>query len=352
MQKSNNQIKIYTGLDQSKIKKEYRNNLKKSWFARNIAPVDNKRWLFIEKIVKFFLMIILWIATPRLSWKNKSKTNELINRTYKKFTDKSFVFIPLTTAFYFLVSFVPIITIMIILLSLIPSYHTLFINEILGRIIPGVTSIIKIPDTSKKGAQLTSLIILCLASLWMSSSGFGKFIYSQNYIYGHKNLGNWLTNRLKGLLVVLSISIYLFLAGALYLFFYQTFTDSLSIYYKNIYFYITFSIYLLVVLYFGLSLLYTMSPSFKLGWTTVFPGVLITSIPIMIFMTIFGFLTSLIKYDKYGIIGSFMYIALFVSYLTYFMFLGIIVNEAYYKTFVSSYTVSKRSLFGKMFLKI
>ncbi|RMX36159.1 YihY/virulence factor BrkB family protein [Mycoplasmopsis fermentans] len=349
MQNNNNQNKIYTGLDQNRLKKEYRNSLKKSWFARNVVPVENKKWLFFEKIVKFFIMIILWIATPRLSWKNKSKTNELINRTYKKFTDKSFVFIPLSTAFYFLVSFVPIITIMIVLLSLIPGYHTLFINEVLARIIPGVTSIIKIPDTTKKGAQLTSLIILCLASLWMASSGFGKFIYSQNYIYGHENLGNWFTNRIKGLFVVLGISIYLFLAAALYLFFYQTFTDNMSTYHKNIYFYITFSFYLLIMLYFGLTLLYTMSPSFKLSWTTVFPGVLITSFPVMIFITIFGFLTSLINYDKYGIIGSFMYIALFVSFLTYFMFLGIIVNEAYYKTYVSSYTVSKRSIFGKKF---
>ncbi|WP_027120723.1 YihY/virulence factor BrkB family protein [Mycoplasmopsis lipofaciens] len=350
MNKNQNDI-LYTGLNTKQIKKAYRNKLKKSWLSKNILPRKNYKKSWDEKLIKFFIKIILWIATPRASWKNKSKTSELINRTYLKFSGRDFTFIPISLAFYFLISFVPIITIVVMLLSLISNYNQIFIDEILARIIPGVKAIMNIPDSIKQSkAQYTSIILLMLASIWIASSGFGKFIYSQNYIYGHENLGNWLTNRIKGFIVVIGISIYLFLFISLYIFFHKAFSYSINEKFtKNTIFYISFSIYLIINLYFGFTLMFKLTPSFKLSWNMVFPGVLISSIPVMIFIMLFGYLTSIIDYNKYGVIGTFMYIAMFVSTLSYFMYLGIIVNEAYYKTYFSSYTIAKRDW---MFKKI
>lgn len=113
---------------------------------------------------------------------------------------------------------------------------------------------------------------------------------------------------------------------------------------KNIFFYISFDIYLFIFLYIGFILIYKLTPSFKNPLTSVLPGVLITTLPNLVFISVFGHLISNGNYYKnYGIVGAFIYLALFVSSLSYFIFLGIIINEAYYKTYYSSYTTAKRN---------
>ncbi|WP_029608499.1 YihY/virulence factor BrkB family protein [Mycoplasma simbae] len=333
---------IYTGLDLKKTKRLANRKIKKSWISRNVISNENKQWWIIEKTIKFFLMLMLWISTPKIGWRNKSKTSELIDRTYTKFMAKDSAFIPISLAFYFLVSFVPILTIVIVLLSFIEGYSQVFLETILSRVIPGVHSILKIPTINiSQGAQYTTLAILLLTSTWLGSSGWGRFIYLQNYIYGHENLGNFFLNRIKGFFVVLSISIYLFLVSALYITIYNFIAPKLNNVGEQIFFYISFDVYLMLILYFGFTLLYKLAPSFKLPWNSVLPGVLIASFPTIIFIGMFGYLTSLMNYNQYGAIGTFMYIALFVSSLSYFIYLGLIVNESYFKTYYSSYTISK-----------
>ncbi len=103
-------------------------------------------------------------------------------------------------------------------------------------------------------------------------------------------------------------------------------------------------------LYVGLSVLFKISPGFIVPWSSLLPGVLIASLPTMVFITIFGYLTSLIDYYKFGIFGIFMYIALLVSIMSYFMYLGIITNAmTFYKTFYSRYTTPKKIWFRKFY---
>ncbi|MBU4689510.1 YihY/virulence factor BrkB family protein [Mycoplasma zalophidermidis] len=347
---SNNEEQIYTGQNPKKIKKAYNKKIKKSVINKSVIPNENKQWWLLEKIIKFFIMLILWIATPKTTWKNKSKTKELIDRTYNRFTAKDLTFIPISLSFYFLVSFVPILTVVIVLLSFIQDYNNVFLNVILVRIIPGVENLINVPNLNiNHGVQYTTIAILLLTSTWLGSNGWGRFIYSQNYIYGHETLGNFFINRIKGFFIVVSISIYLFLVTAFYIFIYKLISTNLNSVGEKIFFYVSFDIYLMIVLYFGFTLIYKLTPSFKLSWNSVLPGVLIASFPNMLFIGAFGYLTSLIKYNQYGAIGTFMYIALFVSSLSYFIFLGLIVNESYYKTYHSSYTIAKREwLFKKI----
>lgn len=335
---------------EKKIKNIYNKELKNSWISKNIVKKQENKFVFFEKIIKFFIKIILWMVISKVVLKNKTKTNELIDRTFKKFNSKDFGFIPYSTAFYFLISFVPIITLLIFMLSIIPGYEKIFVEQIINKILPGVSSLI---DLSKSltslnaAATYTTIIILLISSIWLASSGFGKFIYSQNYIYNHSNLGNWLKNRLKGMLIVIGIIVYLFLTSAFYIFLYDAFNKNISnSLAQNIYFYTSFLIYLFIITYLGIGMLYKAAPSFKLSWAMINPGILITTIPIVIFIGLFGSLTSLINYGKYGIVGIFMYVAIFISFLTYFMYLGIVANEAYYKTFFSTRTISKNNKFN------
>ncbi|WP_406617110.1 YhjD/YihY/BrkB family envelope integrity protein [Mycoplasmopsis adleri] len=322
--------------------------LKKSAFNKNIMPVKHQSML-IEKIIKFFISIIMFIAIPKSSWKNKPKVREMIDRVYKRFSGRDFAFIPVSFSFYLLISFIPVMLSVFLLLKFLPwGLETLFLNNILVKIIPGFESITKGIDFSIAGTYAV-IIPLFLASLWVASSGFAKFIYSENYIYKHETTGNWFINRGKGFITVFWISIYIFVTMAIYLSFYKAFgfaktTNEIA---KNVYFYISFSIYLMVTLYLGFSLLFKFTPAFKVGWNTVTPGVLIASVPTMIFISIFGYLTSLIDYKKFGVFGVFMYIALLVSNMSYFIYLGVIANEGYYKTYISSYTIDKKTWFKK-----
>lgn len=342
----NDKYQIIPFWQQKKIKKKRQKDLKNAWFGKNVVKKQTQKFLFFEKLIKFFIKIILWMVISKVVLKNKTKTNELIDRTFKKFNSKDFGFIPYSTAFYFLISFVPIITLLIFLLSIIPNYEKIFVEEIINKILPGVSSLINLSkgiNSLGNAATYATIAILLFSSIWLASSGFGKFIYSQNYIYDHNNLGSWLKNRTKGMLIVIGIILYLFITSTFYIFIYDAFNKNItSTIGKNIFFYTSFLIYLFLIMYLGIGLLYIFSPAFKLSWSMINPGILITTIPNVIFIGIFGTLTSLIDYGKYGIIGTFMYVAMFISFLTYFMYLGIVANEAYYKTFFSTRTISKK----------
>ncbi|EIN14871.1 Hypothetical protein, predicted transmembrane protein [Mycoplasmopsis agalactiae 14628] len=344
-------MNLYTNKNVKKMNRAYNRMLKKSLFSKNILSVQKSKTSLLEIVIKFFIKIIMLIAVPIRLKKNKNKLSELVGRVYKRFTSREFVFIPVSFAFYSLVSFIPIIMSVSVAISLIPgNFSNLFNDEILRRIIPGLESFINsIPQTWNAKTYIL-IITLFLASLIISSSGFGKFTYSINYIYKHETTGNYFFNRLKGFLIVVCIALYIFISSLLYLSVYKLFgvhkASNLS---RSIYFYIVFSLYLMLNLYVGLSLLFKVSPAFKVPWSSLLPGVLIASLPTMVFITIFGYLTSLIDYYKFGIFGIFMYIALLVSTMSYFMYLGIITNAAFYKTFYSRYTVAKKIWFRKFY---
>ncbi len=240
----------------------------------------------------------------------------------------------------------------LVLLSFISDYNTAFIEIILARIIPGINTVLAMPDIfgENKALQYVAIILLSLSTLWLSSSGFAQLVYSQNYIYNHEYLGNWFINRLKGLVIVIAITVYLFLGITIYLWFYKLFEINLNTEEaKKIFFYVSFTIYLFFFIFLGIGLLFKLTPSFKIPFNTIFSGVLVVTIPMVIFTSTFGYLTSLINYSKYGLFGTFMYIALFVFTFSYCLTLGVIVNEAYYKTYFSTYTISKKSwLFWKI----
>ncbi|TQC54050.1 YihY/virulence factor BrkB family protein [Mycoplasmopsis mucosicanis] len=339
---------IYTGLKIKKMNKAYRKAIRKSSISKSVIPNENNDWWIYEKVIKFFIRIILLISTPRAVWQNKSKTDELIDRTYSKFNAKDSVFVSISLAFYFLISFVPILTIVVFLMNLLPeTFSKTFINEIMHRIIPGAENVLSLNFKTgfSKSANYTAIAFLLITSTWIGSSGWGRFIYLQNYVYKHESLGNFFLNRLRGFFIVIGISLYIFIMALFYVSFFNYINPKISTNTgKNIFFYISFDIYLFIFLYIGFILIYKLTPSFKNPLTSVLPGVLITTLPNLVFISVFGHLISNGNYYKnYGIVGAFIYLALFVSSLSYFIFLGIIINEAYYKTYYSSYTTAKRN---------
>ncbi|AWX70098.1 YihY/virulence factor BrkB family protein [Mycoplasmopsis anatis] len=323
--------------------------VKKEKFNHNIIWPPRFKINIYEIICKFIIKIILFITMFRTMHRNKQKRETIINRTFLKFSSKEFQFIPISSCFYFLLSFVPIVIIVYFILSIFSwhiQFNKYFYEEILSNLIPGILSVIDfLPSSFDSYLSYIPLAVLSLSCLWLSSAGYGKMITSYNYIYGHKYLGTFLGNRIKGLLIVLLISLYisiwviiLKLLNSLFI----TFNDDLE--YKKWESFVLFQISSLVFLYIGFIFLYKFVPSFKLKVSQVYSGSLLATIPIWILVLIFGSLNTTFKYEKYGPLGIFLYISVFISFYSYFIYLGIIVNESYYKIFVSQRTLQKKAI--------
>lgn len=322
--------------------------VKKEKFNHNIIWPPRWKVNIYEIICKFIIKIILFVTMFRTMYRSKQKREIIINRAYFKFSSKEFQFIPLSSCFYFLLSFVPIVIIVYFILSLFSwhiSFNKFFYQDILSNLIPGILSVIDfLPSNFDSYWSYIPLAVLSLSCLWLSSAGYGKMITSYNYIYGHKFLGNFLGNRFKGLLIVILISLYisiwviiLKLLNSLFI----TFNDDPE--YKKWEAFILFEITSLLFLYIGFILLYKFVPSFKLKISQVYSGSLLATIPTWILVLIFGSLNTTFKYEKYGPLGIFLYISVFISFYSYFTYLGILVNESFYKTFISQRTLQKKA---------
>ena len=110
----------------------------------------------------------------------------------------------------------------------------------------------------------------------------------------------------------------------------------------------TFSIVSMFLgLFFGFIILYKYSPRYKIRIRDVVPGAMITTIPTAGFILMFGTITQLWTYSAYGVIGAIMFIGMASLIVTYFIFVGITANAAYYKTFVGDKVKTKWTLSNK-----
>ncbi|ADE19775.1 YihY/virulence factor BrkB family protein [Mycoplasma crocodyli] len=334
--------------------KQYKKDLKKQRFFPNIVWPNLIKINLYEIIIKFIIKLILYATYFWTFRKSKEKMNAMINRAYIKFSSREFIFIPAASSFYLLVSFVPVIIMNYLILSLFNFasvqniFNRYFLDIILPKMIPGIETVISFLTTELNGTQaIISLIFLAVTCLWVSSAGYGKIIASQNYIYNHKYLGTNLGNRLKGLIVVLIIAILLsftviFTMGL------DIMISGYEILNKKVDHNSTIVLFIInsfLFLYLGFILLFKYSPSFKLTFRSINSGALIASIPTWLLVSIFASIAKISDFNKYGPLGIFMYLSIFISMFTYFMYLGIIVNEAYFKTFISQRTEQKKTLF-------
>lgn len=336
--------KIYKGNLLKKRKKNERRTVLSSSFASKISFPRPHHKTLGETIIKFFIKLILWMSIPKKNQLNRNKNQELIARTYNKISSKEFTFIPSATSFHFIIAFVPIVSMVYGMLYLMgPSWNLSFSENVLGRIIPGIQSTLSgTTFISNKLFNITAFAIVFASSLWLAAGGFSNFVYTQNYIYNHKSLGNIITNRIRGLLIVIAITISIYLSSVSYIGTIKLLQleNSQSLV-KLTFSYIILAIWITFTLIGGIAFLFKLSPRFKLKWKQIIPGIGIASIPMVFFTIIFGFSTSLLDYGKYGAIGTLLYLGLFIYVLVYFMYLGVIANASYLKTYFTSKTQDK-----------
>ncbi|QJG66992.1 YhjD/YihY/BrkB family envelope integrity protein [Mycoplasma phocoenae] len=303
----------------------------------------------IERIIKLFIYGILRIAIPNYIKSSKLKSKNIVNDTYKKLNSPEFAFIPSGFALYLFMSFIPVLAIVSSIGNINDEFGEI-LRYVQSRIIPGIDKLI--PNflnisNGVKSAELYVAILFVISALWISSSGYAKFVQSNSILYEHNDLGNIIKNRIKGIWIVICLTIILtigFLIITSFLYFLKTKAGyHIDSWQFKMVFYVTIPFLIMMFLTMSYMLLYHHAPLFKVKYSQVMPGVLISSIPITIFVVSFGFLISLINYEKFGILSSFMYIQFFLMNMSYFTYMGVLINASFFKTFVSSQTISKKT---------
>ncbi|MBU4690755.1 YhjD/YihY/BrkB family envelope integrity protein [Mycoplasma zalophi] len=318
-------------------------------FKHNINLLKfNSSANFVEKTIRFVIYFILKISLKKYLKNENEKTHSIVLETHKKLHSHEFAFIPSGFSLYLFMSFIPILSI-ISSIGYINQEYNDTIHFVLGKIIPGIENII--PNFFGKGGALSKTdvfvgVIFIISAFWISSAGYSKFVQSNSILYEHKNLGNWARNRLKGLWIVICMTILLFLVFLMFVSFLAFLKKSAGYTFSDWQFSLTFYLILpfLIFSFFFVVyiLLYHYAPLFRLKYAYVMPGVWISTIPTSIFVIIFGFLTSLFNYKKFGLISSFMYIELFLITMSYFTYTGVLINATFYKTFISTQTIDKK----------
>ncbi|TPE58079.1 YihY/virulence factor BrkB family protein [[Mycoplasma] falconis] len=331
--------------------------------AGQIITNKNKKNI-VERVLKWIIYVILLIAIPRYLKSSKTKGREIVNSAYSKLNSNEFSFVPAGYALYLFLSFIPIITLVFGIIGSISSeYEAVLKDIILGQIIPGVGAVV--PSAVKLWSSTggtVAFILFTISVIWFASKGYSKMIQSMDALYGHKTTNQALKTRFKGFIASIIISILLtavllgFTAFTTFLIdkagmgtIEKVVKDGIEeIIVKpdwsfNLVYWFTVILFLPIITYISFLCFFKFAPNFKLKFSQAHPGALVTSLPTSLFILIFGSLTSLIKYDKFGVVASFMYVILLLSFMSYFIYAGLIVNSSFYHIFINLPTVEKNS---------
>ena len=335
--------------------------IKKSERTSSLFVQGSKKITIIERIIKSIIYIVLRMVIKPSKWKEPEKNYLIIDRAYKRIMSADFIFIPSSIAFYLIMAFMPVLS-MITFLYLIPGISPWMeskhagpeaIGDILGKFIPGANSIFKelasnLKNGTTKGTTFFATFFSFAISTWIAAGGFSKLVFTQSYVYEHKFTGGYWANKTKGIFMVMtftSILIFSLIVNILFTGWIKSYNMEKTK--ENIIEYAFLVTALFVGMIMGFAILFKFSPRFKIKFKHILPGSFVAGIPTGIFLAAFGPITTTWSYGSYGAIGAVMYIGMASLFITNFIFIGLAVNAAYYKTFVSLRMRSKWTFSNK-----
>nr|WP_254616026.1 YhjD/YihY/BrkB family envelope integrity protein [Mycoplasma sp. OR1901] len=231
----------------------------------------------------------------------------------------------------------------------------MFNNIIFNKFIPGGQQYFSnnegvevVDNTLSKLYSLIPGSFIAVPSLYISAGGYGKIITAYNYMFSHDKVGTYWGNKLKGLFLVFAVSILLFIFTNIYILIYASMIRSGldKTHWVLDLFYLFLSLIFFLV---SFLVLFRLTPSFKLRFNSIWRGAIISTIPTFVLLIIYTYLNKIISYSKFGsAVGFFFTVGFFVNWFSYFMFLGITFNEAYYKNYISTRTIPKKVYFWLM----
>ncbi|WP_330463241.1 YihY/virulence factor BrkB family protein [Metamycoplasma gateae] len=358
MKKKNKDI-LKTGWD--KDDEDKKNKERSTSFASKQIVKNRQKQNIVEKIIKAIIYGILFIAIPNYLKSSKVKGQEIVKSTYSKINSNEFAFVPSGYAMYLFLSFIPTLGLVIGIIGAInPEFEIIIKVMILGQLIPGIEDVMPaFNDIWKSAGGTIAFIFLTISILWISSKGYSKFILSFDALYEHKSLNGIWKIRVKGFLtsiiITFSLTILLLVISSFLNFILKN-VFSISVNDKTtlkslpwefqLIFWLPTILFLPIITYIAFLFFFKFAPNFRIKFSHVSPGALVVSIPTSLYIIFFGSLTSLIDYNKFGVVASFMYIILLLSVMTYFIYTGVIVNSSFYKTFINLPIMQKSKWFS------
>lgn len=301
-----------------------------------------------SKIIKFIIRLSLLFAFDRKNI-SKSKIKVTVNHTYNILSSSKFKFIPSSVAFYFFLSIIPITIIVISIISLLSiEWRNFLVNNILSYLVPGFQSILSV-DLQWNTTDIFLIAIFIFSSIWFASKGINKLRDSFAELYFFEDKQNFLLKRLKSIFIVIFIGLYftvIFLSLIPLMEWIYSWTSINPALYQS-FLYLVIFCYLLFFGYIGIGLLFRYISPIHLKWSYLNLGILTSLVPLILFTLLFSSICKVLNYEKFGAIGSFLYIMLFVQYISYFLHAGIIINSSYYKTNIYRDVQVKKSLLPK-----
>ncbi len=330
--------------------KSFKFNKSSKKMVQNVI-IRPKKISMTERIVKSIIWLALRLAIRPKHWKDDRKNYQIIDRAYKRIMATDFLFIPPAFAFYLIMAFMPITLLTLLIVSNVPQVFA-FVEVTLNNFTSGnASAFTSILQHVKSAGAISTLIVMIMLSLWVASGGFSKFVFTESYVYEHDKLGGYWMNKLRGMSIVICVTLYS-AVGLIFLSIIPWLIQKmgLEIHTTNyeIVYYLFVGVGSFSGIYMGVILLFILSPRFKQSWKQVHPGALAATIPTSGFVVLFTLLTKVFfRYEAYGILGMFMTIAASMFQISYFIYVGLIVNVVFYKTHYGEKTYSKKTISKK-----
>ncbi|MGX9339901.1 YihY/virulence factor BrkB family protein [Mycoplasma sp. 2261] len=361
--KKRNKNLLQTGWNNDKNQEKKLNNNANSISAKQVIKNKNKQ-NFFEKVLKAIIYGILFVAIPNYLRSSKVKGKEIVRSTYAKINSNEFAFVPTGYAMYLFLSFIPTLGLVIGIIGAINSQLEIVIKvTILGQLIPGIENVIPaFSEIWSSPGGIAAFIFLTISILWISSKGYSKFIWSFDALYEQKTSSSMWRTRIKGFITSIIITVLLvvfLLVTSAFLNFILKNVFSINVDHTTtlkmlpwefqLIFWIPTVLFLPIITYVAFLFFFKFAPNFKLKFSHVNPGALIVTVPTTLYILIFGSLTSVFDYKKFGVVASFMYIILLLSVMSYFIYTGVIVNSSFYKTFINLPILEKNKWFSRKY---
>ncbi len=262
----------------------------------------------------------------------KSKLKENIYRVFKAFSKMEMRVLPGNVAFFFILALIPLVNMILFLVSKF-SVSVSTVTRILGRFLPLDVSRIIVNALSTDNFE-GRIGVFSFLVLLVASNGTYAIINAANTLYKvPKN--DVIKNRVKSfILLTILISLILFVLLVPIL------GERLLLMINNKYLYNNaFILYKIIkwpvsffIIYVGLKLIYTISPSMRINSSSTTYGALFTTFIWIISTLIFSYyLSNFADYSViYGNLSSIIVLVIWLYLISYVFVMGIAINSVYY----------------------
>lgn len=236
--------------------------------------------------------------------------------------------IPSSLAFYFIISFIPFLFGLSLFIIKYFANDMSLLDHILdiNKINIDLTGFMEYVNSNFKKASIVIFITVFIVSLFFSCNGFRGIMYAIENMYGLRKI-SFLKSYFYA--IIINVSLLLIIIIMLLL------TNFLPILLSFLHIEMKLDLYfiiLFVVLFVIIYLSYGLMSDFKLKFKDIYPGLFFSTLMIFVMIMLSNYIFSITRFNfLYGSLTFIILLAHFFLYLSWAIYLGLILNLAYLK---------------------